>query len=359
MSYASAKLYYFSGTGNARNAAYWVADEFRKSGLPTDVIPMESLDNEGITPPAENTLTGFFGPTHGFHFPGIVRRFIRNFPKVSHASAFVVNTRAGLRIGKFCLPGLSGVVHYWSYLALRGKGFRIVGLRAVDLPSNWLLLHPAVRKKGVETIYARVEPKVRRFGRKISEGKTDFRALRDLVQDTLIAPVSLAYDLAGRFFFSKSLIATPACTHCGVCTEVCPVHAIKEIHGRMYWTSKCEGCMRCVNRCPERAIETAHGLIVLVLFFSLLLMGGISVLLLSLGIEAHIEWLKNGWIWFALWSLLVFPLLFLSYRLIHWAMRFSALAWLVTRTSLSHYRFWGRYRPPKFRLPAEEDNINI
>ncbi len=255
-------IYYFSGTGNAKNTAFWIGDEAKRLGIDTKIINIGKIQHEEIAPLAENTLIGFISPTHGFHFPEIMRRFLNNFPKVKNCSAFVVNTRAGLRIGKVFLPGLSGVLHYWSLIVLKRKGFKIVGLLPVDLPSNWLSFHPAVRKKGIEKIYRHIEPKVRRFAIKILNGKTSYKALYDIVQDTLIAPIAILYILFGRYFFAKSFIASSDCDMCGLCEKTCPVQAIKQVDNRMFWTIKCESCMKCMNDCPKRAIETAHGFII-------------------------------------------------------------------------------------------------
>ena len=106
-----------------------------------------------------------------------MRTFIKRFPKASNCSAFIANTRAGLRVGKVFLPGISGVLHYWSSLILIRKGFKIVGLYPVDLPSNWLSLHPTVRKNGIELMYQRIQPKVRRFAAKNLRGENKLQSL--------------------------------------------------------------------------------------------------------------------------------------------------------------------------------------
>ena len=80
-----------------KNTAFWIADEAKIKGLDIDIINIDKVRSENISRPQENTLIGFIAPTHGFHFPDIMRKFIRRFPKVGNCSAFVVNTRAGLR----------------------------------------------------------------------------------------------------------------------------------------------------------------------------------------------------------------------------------------------------------------------
>lgn len=357
MKFHKVVIYYFSGTGNAKNTAFWIGDEVKRQGVDIEIINIGKIQRKEISQPAENTLIGFISPTHGFHFPEIMRRFINGFPKVKNCSAFIVNTRAGLRIGKLFLPGLSGVLHYWSSIVLNGKGFKIVGLLPVDLPSNWLSIHPTIRKKGTELIYEHIEPKVRRFATKILDGKTSYRALYDIIQDTLIAPISILYILFGRYFFAKSFIASSDCDMCGLCEKTCPVQAIKQVDNRMFWTIKCESCMKCMNECPQKAIETAHGFIIV---GSIILTSFLTYLINHiLTFSPFVDWqvLKNENIKSILITILFFPLLFIGYRIMHWLMRFKLFERIFVLSALTKYKFWGRYKAPNKRIKTHYNNV--
>ncbi len=350
MKFHKVLIYYFSGTGNAKNTAFWIADEVKKQGVDLQIINIAKIQDQDIRQPAEHTLIGFISPTHGFHFPEIMRTFIKRFPKASNCSAFIANTRAGLRVGKVFLPGISGVLHYWSSLILIRKGFKIVGLYPVDLPSNWLSLHPAVRKNGIELMYQRIQPKVRRFAAKILEGKTSYRALYDILQDILIAPISILYNLFGRYFFAKSFIASAACDMCGLCEKNCPVQAIKQVDTRLFWTLKCESCMKCMNECPKKAIETAHGFLILA---SIIFTGFLTYLInLILRFSPFVDWqvLQNETVKSILLTVLFFPLLFIGYRIMHWLMRYRLFERIFVLSAFTKYKFWGRYKAPNKRI---------
>ncbi len=332
-------IYYFSGTGNARNTALWISDETKKSSIDCDVIDIAKSQRRNIQPPGKNTFIGFIAPTHGFHFPKIMRQFIRHFPKSDNCAVFVVNTRAGLRIGKNVLGGINGILHYWSSIILKRKGYNVVGLYSVDLPSNWISIHPAVREKGVRFLYQWNEPKVREFAQLILSGNRSLSAinLRNILFDSVFSFVSVLYILVGRFFFSKSYIASSACNNCGLCEKKCPVQAIKTIHDRKFWTSKCESCMQCMNLCPKQAIETAHGFIVLICVFTSLLVGFVAHQLFK-----DIQWLQNRNILSLIESVLIVPIIIICYRIVHWLMRFKLFERIFVCTSLTKYSFWGR-----------------
>jgi len=72
------------------------------------------------------------------------------------------------------------------------KGYRVVGMRPIDLPSNWISLHPGLREDNVRAIYERCAAITRRFAERLLDGKRDLRALWDLPLDLLIAPISFA-----------------------------------------------------------------------------------------------------------------------------------------------------------------------
>ena len=340
-------IYYFSGTGNAHNVASWMIHEAELFGLSSRLIDISGVDSKDVISPAKNTLIGFISPTHGFHFPGIMRRFIRRFPKGNGISVFIVNTRAGLRVGKVRLPGLSGVTHYWAVMMLKSKGYKIVGAFPVDLPSNWLFLHPAVRKRGVHFIFERVEPKIRNKAVYIYLGGKSYNAFYDILQDLLISPLVIGYTIIGRYVFAKSFIASSDCYLCRCCEHSCPVKAISEKSGRLFWTLRCESCMRCMNNCPEQAIHTAQGFIVMV---GMLTSGIISLYLdpiLSLAGFADLQVSHSWWFRLSAFSIAFLLLLIPAYRAVHWLMRFSLVENLIMGVSLSSYRFWGRYKAPK------------
>ena len=134
---------------------------------------------------------------------------------------------------------------------------------------------------------------------------------------------------------------------CGLCEKTCPVQAIKQVDSRMFWTYKCESCMKCMNNCPQKAIETAHGFIIVLWFFTSFFVGYVISRLLNYPNFENWQWLQNETIKTLIVSLAIFPFLFIGYRLMHWLMRFKIFERFFVLTSLTKYKFWGRYKIPK------------
>lgn len=342
-------VFYFSGTGNAKRTAEWIIGVAKDKGLETQLINIDHFKFETRPEYDEHTLIGFCSPTHGFNFPPIMMHFIFRFPRAGKANIFILNTRAGMKLHKLFLPGLSGLAQYLAAIVLRLKGYKIVGMQPMDLPSNWISLHPGLKQKVVESIFRRCKKITGRFAEKILQGKKVYKALLSFPFDLVIAPVSFAYYLVGRFAIAKTFIATDACTNCGLCEKKCPVGAIKNSKTRPYWTFDCENCMHCMNHCPERAIETAIGFTALLwwLAFSILPVWLLKLLLDNVFMDIGTNPITAQIIYYFLFIGGGLFTIFLAYRLLHFLMRFKFFNKIIGYTSLTKYKFWRRYKAPK------------
>ncbi len=355
MKYEYLIIYYFSGTGNARNAASWIINIAEEKGIKTHFYKIDRSKIIDSPPLSANTLIGFCTPTHGFNIPPLVLNFIWKFPPSQNTDVFILNTRAGLKLSKLFVPGLSGVAQFLPAIILRLKGYRVVGMQPLDLPSNWILLHPGLREKVINSIYERCRRIVNRFTVKLLDGKKQYKAIVSFPIDILLAPVALGYYIFGRFFLAKTLMASNACTTCKLCIKQCPVGAIKEVDNRPFWTYRCESCMRCINTCPERAIETMQGFAILLLLLSPLVISPLLIAGLKyLGMRDlihHSALTENIWSLIDAFIFLVF--VFISYGLLHYLMRYKLINAVITYTSLSTYRFWRRYKAPRQLIKSQ------
>jgi len=333
--------YYFSGTGNSAKVVEWVnqvADEQHIKNKAINIAKINRRNSQeiknGINPEA---LLLMVGPTHGFNYPPILMHFIFRFPKGKNQVA-LMNTRAGMRIGKWITPGLSGIALFLAAIVLKIKGYRIHSLYPVDMPSNWIFLHPGLTPKAIIYLHRQNRIRVRRAASRILSGERLNRGYWDIIQDLLISPISIGYYFIGRFVLSKTLFASVDCKNCGLCMKQCGVDAITEVQGRPFWTHKCESCMQCLNNCPENAINTGHGYVIgLSILYTFVLMG-----LFYKGLDGVMITINSHWIEMAINNVLFVFYLFAGYRIIHYVLRFRAFSRLAEFTSLTRFKFWGR-----------------
>ena len=340
------RIFYFSGTGNARRVAEWINDYANSNNFPSEIINIAKMETRSIQP-EQGEMLGIISPTHGFNYPPIVLNFVFRFPRSRFKTKiFLINTRAGMKLSKLFLPGLSGIAVLLSALVLRLKGYRIIGMRPVDLPSNWISLHPGLKEKVVISMHHRCKRIAEKFASKIISGKKNYRTLLDLPWDLAISPFAIGYYLIARFAIAKTFYASNSCDNCGLCIKQCPVKAISLVGNKPYWSYRCESCMQCMNNCPKRAIETAHGYIIgilillniglITLFYEYLAQSGIIDLTGESFWVSQLRYLVN--------ALIMFAVMFSSYRILHYLRRFKFFEWIVVYTSFTKYKFWRRYK---------------
>jgi Pyruvate/2-oxoacid:ferredoxin oxidoreductase delta subunit len=329
-------IYYFSGTGNSRKVAGWFAQIATEKNIESEIVNIAQIDGKNIESPVPGALLVFISPIHGFNYPPIMLNFIMRFPKGKN-KVVLMNTRAGMLIGKWITPGLTGIAFYLSALILFIKGFLIKAILPVDMPSNWISIHPGLNDRVVKYLHVKNKERVEVFARKIVQGKSHFKALLE-VYDIFLAPVALGYFFVGRFFLAKTYYASNDCNNCDLCINACPVKAIVKVDNRPFWTFNCESCMKCMSNCPKKAIETGHGYIAVFVFVFY------SVIMVSFYkyFSIYFSPIENALVKFVLESVLSIAFLGIWYRLVHWVLRFKIMERISVYTSLTKYKWWGR-----------------
>lgn len=297
----------------------------------------------------KTVLLGLVMPTHGFTAPWAMLSFALRLPRRSGTHAVVIATRAGSRVGSTYTPGFEGTATLLVALILALKGYRVRGTAGIDMPSNWIAVHPGLSPDTVAGIVTRAKKKTAHFMGTILSGRRSFTSWIVILFGLLVLPISLAYLLIGRFFLGKLFFASTRCNGCGLCAEGCPNGAI-EMRGSgggwPYWTFRCESCMRCMAYCPTQAVEASHLLGVGVYFLAgaiptVAFLGWLAV---RVPVLAFLNW-TPGWVVESVNAIitigLVYPIFHLLLR-IGWVNRFF------THATLTHY--YRRYHEPETTL---------
>jgi Pyruvate/2-oxoacid:ferredoxin oxidoreductase delta subunit len=346
-SYTNLIIIYYSGTGNARRTSEWIAARAKELGLNTFVLPFYKYLKDPPVIPEGKTLVGFCSATHGFNMPHHFLKLIFGFKAYPKSDVFIVNTRAGMKLSKFFLPGLSGLAQILPAAMLRLKGYHVVAMQPVDLPSNWISLHPGLKSTVVHSMVNHWKAKTGRFTDKILSGKRSYLpALISLPADILIIPIGLGYYFVGRFILAKSFYATDLCNDCMLCIKACPNNALVLKDNRPYWKMSCESCMHCMNFCPQRAIETNHNWFIPLIWVVAVFINPLIAERAMMGLQAHIPSLAflGKAITMALQVGITLGLFWGTYYLVHYLMHFTFMKKLMRYTSITRFAFWRRYR---------------
>jgi hypothetical protein len=350
VNYREATVYFYTGTGNSYRVAVWMTDALADEGTAVTLRPIDSAHAVKEIGDGALALLSLVMPTHGFTTPWAMLRFAFGLPRRRGAHAVVVATRAGMRIGPLYTPGFEGTATLLVAVTLAVKGYRIRGTAGIDMPSNWIALHPGLPVQAVRGIVNRAKTRTARFMSTVLSGRRSFTGWIVSVLGVLLLPISAAYLLIGRLFLAKLFFASDRCTGCGLCAEHCPNGAI-EMRGsgkdaRPYWTFRCESCMRCIGYCPVQAVEASH-----------LLAVGVYLLGRAVPTAAALAWLTAriplcslvGHVprWIVVWANAVAALA-LGYPLFHLLLDFKPINRFFTHATLTHY--YRRYHEPETRL---------
>ena len=249
-------IFYFSGTGNTKWAALYLADTTHEQLY---YIPDE-LSTSCQYELKEDERIGFVFPVHGWRPPTLIRKFIERL---------TVNATSQINSEEAKQPYVYAVCTAGDTI---GETIDILkkdlAKRNIILQSAFSLIMP---ESYVGLPLMDVENKDNER-RKIEESK---KLLKEFSNAILQKEEGLQKLTIGKWpkinsrligsFFVKYLITdkpfrveSSRCVKCGICADVCPVHDI--IGGLGYepqWKhdGSCLTCFTCYHHCPHHAIE--------------------------------------------------------------------------------------------------------
>ena len=326
-----------SGTGNSYKCAVWAAESMPRGSV-TSLIPFEKADLKKFRPAG---LTALFFPTHGFTLPWAALMFCLKMPRSSKSPVFISASRAGWFLGPWGLPGMEGTACLIAALILFFKGWDTRGFWGIDMPSNWLDVHPGMNEAHAQYFFDRAKPRIQGFISGLSAGKRIYRSFICWLLGILLLQISFMYLIFARLMLAKIKFADERCNSCGICSDYCPFGAIKmlgpEGKKRPYWKFNCESCERCMAYCPQKAIQAAHSYVFMLYWLIYGVLGFIP-----LYFTAKFEILNSvipGTALGITWALLFF---FTGQWLLHFITRSKAGAVLFSHTTFT--RLFKRYR---------------
>lgn len=223
----STTIFYFSGRGNALNAARMIAG---KLGDARTVPVYAALEGEADF---SADRIGFVFPVICMGMPGIVSKLIRRMDGTDKTKyIFAAVTTGGIPAGT--LPQLQG--------RLKKRGLRLSA--GFYLSSN-----------GTQAAWDEWHQKTDEIAAIVREKKEQEIGRVKLLDRYVLTGMAnkLAAMLVPRD--DKKFFTDERCDGCGICQKVCPVKNIEIKGGKPVWLHKCEQCGACFNWCPKKALH--------------------------------------------------------------------------------------------------------
>ena len=231
---------YFSGTGNSKFAAEFIADEINDQCVSLNYVLKH---NE---PPEFASRKPFVicAPIHAGRFPAVVMKLLSKATFSGPRKVYFVATLSS----KTCSVAAS-----LKELA-KNKHLEFGGLFFVTMPNNYVLGGnvPDHHEAEYQVKYV-VVPRLLEVAYVI---KND-----DIMPEDNANPVVSAVSGSVNVMFNKftvtseRFVVSDDCYVCGKCVEACPVNNIIIINGDPLFRKRCVNCYACINRCPRKAIN--------------------------------------------------------------------------------------------------------
>lgn len=243
-------IFYFSGTGNTRYVAEYMAYVLTKQDQNAKAINIEDINMEQQDELIhQSDLMFLMYPIYGSDMPRNMKRFIDDMPE-----------EFGKKLGVVCTQLLfSGDGGSIFFKTLKEKGYNQLWSYQINMPNNLTTSGP-FKVKGYEYneehYLKHARNKVKKICKAVIRGRkrlgdhTPFHKVLGLMQRPF-------YRRFEAQMFTKHLdIDTSACTSCGLCARICPNDVIKASDSEVKFVNRdqCTFCLRCYNFCPVGAV---------------------------------------------------------------------------------------------------------
>lgn len=232
-------IVYFSGTGNSKFCAEFLAKE-----LKDEMVDGFNMIKKGELADLNSSKPWIFvAPTYAWQLPRIFADFIRKSKFTGTVEAYFVMT---------CGDGIGNAQSKIRELC-REKNLVYNGVMQVIMPENYIAMFKVPDKDTSKKIIQASKTVLAEgvFCIKRNEPFPEKKA--SIIGRLESGPINKVFYKA--FVKAKAFYATDKCNSCGKCVTACPLNNIRLAEGKPVWKNNCTHCMACICGCPTKAIE--------------------------------------------------------------------------------------------------------
>ena len=231
-------LYYFSGTGNS----LWVTRQLAQElGDTTIISVVDALENITET---DTDCVGIIFPVYCWGLSRIMKRFLKRITVRDSQYVFAICTMGSIPAGT--LKQAADI--------LAKRNITLSAGFTIQMPDNYIIMINPPRRAKRERFFKKAEDKITRISEIIRQRQSHKIEGNNALVNWLLGGI---YKVSIPHFptMDKSFNVTEACTHCGICEQICPTNDIQLVDGKPVWGGNCEQCLSCIQWCPTEAIQ--------------------------------------------------------------------------------------------------------
>ncbi len=232
-------ILYFSGTGNSKFVADYLADSLQDSGVClNDLIKnKEQLKIESSKPLI------LVAPIYAWRYPEVVTKLLEQGAFQKKQDIYFVATM-GSETGN--------CDHYCKKIA-KNKGLNYKGFCGVPMSSNYVVSSTMPGPEQVQKSLEQAQFALKDVAETIKNGaqlckkdKTPMSGIKSGIVNAMF-----------RRFVAKGeeRCVSDQCIKCGTCEKFCPVNNITIEGDKPVFGNHCISCYSCIHRCPVQAIN--------------------------------------------------------------------------------------------------------
>ncbi len=230
---------YFSGTGNSRYAAEYLAKQ-----LGDDLLDAGQRMKAGERDCLHSDRPWVFAaPIYAWRMANIMTEYLRSSQLTGNRDAYFVLT---------CGSEIGNAGKYAAQLCDE-IGLHYKGVLEVVMPENYIAMFNAPKEDEARAIVEKARPVLEQGKALIQQGKPFPPPKTSLLDRLKSGPINEGFY---KFYVkADAFFSTDACSGCGFCVGACPLNNIHLNNGKPIWDKQCTHCMACICGCPSQAIE--------------------------------------------------------------------------------------------------------
>jgi len=235
-------IHFFSGCGNTQ----WVALQAQKQLVAGghEIVLMQNVQEAFPNEMPQSDVDLFLSPVYFGGLPANVVAYYKRLPMVASRKAVFWSVCGASK----------GIANWLARSLLMDRGYDVIDTKMVVMPDTFLFL--ALSQKSCDE---RLEV-LQKAQQTVADNLQSLVSLPEQKKENplvlfFVGIVYFLHFILLRHALGMMMVANSKCTHCGLCANNCPVHAIQMKDGKPAWNTGCVNCFACLNHCPAGAID--------------------------------------------------------------------------------------------------------
>lgn len=248
-------VYYFSGTGNTKWTAEYLAECITGHHCRIHCEAIEKATVSSVKrqlEAADQLVIGF--PVYGSTAPRPVLNFIQNLPEAP---------KKGMKLAVFATHAMgSGDTAFYVGRLLAAKGYELRQTRHFVMMNNFHVpsfrfYKPDNGKKLLRKL-EKNKPRIKVLAEEIAGEKPHI--IGNQIFGHFIGNLQRKYiDRTLQKVSAQFMVREDRCSGCGLCVQICPMENIMKTRDGITFSNNCAVCLRCYSQCPEEAVLIGKG----------------------------------------------------------------------------------------------------